>query len=126
MQTFADQFRLAAEARLAGKRSPGRYPNQLRDLALSHLAEVRKAGGKANQAARELGVDANTLRGWERISRQRNLPRGTVGALMPVVINDAYENVTDTRASFVVRGPHGVVIECRAASDVAALVRALA
>ena len=126
MQTFAEQFRQAAEARLAGKRSPGRYPHQLRDLALSHLAQVRKAGGKASRAARELDIDANTLRGWEKTSRQRNPPRGAHGALVPVIVSHPHENVVDAGVAFVVRGPCGLTIECRAAPDVAALVRALA
>jgi transposase-like protein len=126
MQSYAEQFRQAAEARLAGKRSPGRYPNQLRDLALSHLAEVRRDGGKASRAARELDIDANTLRGWEKMSRQRTLHRGAVGALVPVVVNRAHESVTDAGPAFVVHGPHGLTVDCRAASDVAALVHALA
>jgi len=126
MQTFAEEFRHAAQARLTGKRSPGRYSNRLRHLALSHLAEVRKDGGKASQAARDLGLDPNTLRGWERTSRPGVPAARGVGALVPVVVRDGPDTVFAQGAPFVVRGFQNVTIECQRAVDVAALLRALA
>ncbi len=126
MQDFAEQFRQAAQARSAGRRSPGRYPDQLRDLALSHLSQVRKAGGKANQAARELGIDANTLRGWEKTSGSRDIGRAARGSLVPVVVAEAYDAPATRDSAYRIHGPFGLTIECWGASAVAALVRTLA
>ena len=126
MQSYAEQFREKAQARRTGGGSPGRYPDHLRELALAHLAEVRKAGGMAKQAVGDLGIDASTLRGWENDSRGRSLFGGTSGALVPVVVSDARHSIPANGSAYVIRGPHGLIIECRQASDVAALVRALA
>ena len=126
MQDFAEQFRQAAQTRSAGKRSPGRYPEQLRDLALSHLRQVRKTGGKANQAARELGIDANTLRGWEKMAQSHDLAATARGSLMPVVVTDPDDSAITKGLAYRIHGPCGLCIECWTASAVAALVRALA
>jgi hypothetical protein len=126
MQDFAEEFRQTAQARLGGRRSPGRYPDQLRDLALSHLSQVRKAGGKANQAARELGIDANTLRGWEKTSGNRDLGQAARGSLVPVVVTEPHDDPATRGSAYRIHGPFGLCIECWSASAVAALVRALA
>lgn len=126
MQNFAEQFRQAVQARSAGRRSPGRYPEQLRGLALNHLGNVRKVGGKANQAARELGIDANTLRGWEKTSGSRDLGRAARGSLVPVVVTEPHDDPATRGSVYRIHGPFGLTIECWSASAVAALVRTLA
>ena len=119
MESIVEQFRQRASVRQAGKRLPGRYPNELRELALSHLANVRRQGGRANQAARDLGVDANTLRGWEKRSRPTKPSSST---LLPVEIS---QPVADGAAPYVVVGPHGWRVECASADAVANLFAAL-
>ncbi len=121
MVELAEQFRRVVQARSNGKRSPGRYTNQARDLALRYLAEVRGSGGRASQAARDLGVDANTLRLWEKRTRQSERP--AIGRLLPVEVTD-----DDGRgaAPYAVHGPGGLRVDCGNAADVAALFRALA
>ncbi len=98
-----------------------RYTNQARDLALRYLEEVRGSGGRASQAARDLGVDANTLRLWEK--RAGEIERPVAGSLLPVEVTG---DVGRGAAPYVVHGPGDVHVECASASDVAALFRALA
>jgi len=120
MESIVEQFRQRASARQAGRRSPGRYPNELRELALSHLAEVRRHGGRASQAARDLGVDANTLRVWEK-KRARPAQRGN-GTLLPVEVS---QPVAEAAAPYVVVGPGQLRVECATADAVANLFAAL-
>ncbi len=121
MQNLAERFRQAVPTRQAGKRSPGRYSNRARELALRYLDEVRGSGGRASQAARDLGVDANTLRLWEK--RAEEIDRPAEGSLLPVeVTGDGGRGA----APYVVHGPGCAHVDCASASDVAALFRALA
>ncbi|MEO0811603.1 MAG: transposase [Myxococcota bacterium] len=46
------------------KGSRRRYPDRLKALAISHFDSVIRQGGTQAQAARELGVNANSLRQW--------------------------------------------------------------
>lgn len=103
MESIVEQFRQAAPARQAGRRSPGRYPTELRELALSHLANVRRQGGRASQAARDLGVDANTLRVWEK--KQPRPARGSNGTLLPVEVSPSATKAV--AVPYVVVGPQG-------------------
>lgn len=120
MQNAAEQFREKAAARKDGRRSPGRYPQELRELALRHLAEVLQQGGRATDAARQLGVDANTIRVWEK--RARGAVRNG-GPLLPVDIAGAADV---TAVFYVVVGPHGLRVDCRSPEAVVALFRAIA
>jgi DNA-binding transcriptional regulator YiaG len=114
-----EQFRQRASARQTGRRSPGRYPNELRELALSHLAALRRQGGRASQAARDLGVDANTLRVWEKKQARLSKPTST---LLPVEVS---QPVSEAVAPYVVVGPRGMRVECATADAVANLFAAL-
>ena len=128
MHNYAEQFRRAARRKLNGKRSPGRYPDALRELALAHLRESRKQGGTAGQAARDLGVDANTLRGWDgraRRAKQRYM-QAQQPAVIPVRVRDGNDNEEAPSGRFVIHIPAGLRIDCQSAEDVAALLRALA
>ncbi len=118
MVDLAEQFRRVIQSRSNGKRSPGRYTNRARDLALRYLDEVRRAGGRASQAARDLGVDTNTLRLWEK----RAASTGG-GVLLPVEVTAAGGQGA---TPYVVHGPGDLRVDCSNASDVAALFRALA
>ncbi len=121
MVELAEQFRRVAQARANGKRSPGRYSNRARELALRYLDEVRGSGGRASQAARDLGVDVNTIRLWEK--RAGEVDRPAAGSLLPVeVTGDGGRGA----APYVVHGPGGAHVDCASASDVATLFRALA
>lgn len=130
MHNYAEQFRRAARRQLNGKRSPGRYPDALRELALAHLRESRTQGSTASQAARDLGIDANTLRGWDGRARRRGRQQ-SVGTTQPAVIpvrvrdGDVDEEAAGT-GRFVVHGPSGVRVDCQTAADVAELFRVLA
>ena len=118
-----EQFLRVAQARANGKRSPGQYSNRARDLAVRYLAEVRASGGRASQAARDLGVDANTLRLWEKRAKQIQVPTDTGSVLLPVKVTNFDGQDTPP---YVVRGPGGLRVDCSNASDVAELFRALA
>ena len=119
MTDYAQQFRDAITARNKGRRPGGRYSRELRHVALQHLHRLRLEGRAATIAARDLGIDPNTLRGWEkrdRVGNQRS-------SFRPVEIVD---NKRPRGPDFVVIGPAGLRVECSDASRVAALFRALA
>jgi hypothetical protein len=120
MESIVEQFRQRVSARQAGGRSVGRYPNDLRQLALTHLAEVRRRGGRASQAARDLGVDANTLRVWEKRSRS---PEVDTNTLLPVEV--ALPRSDGGASPYVVIGPRDIRVECATAEAVAKLFVAL-
>lgn len=118
MTDFATQFRAGAAERAKGRRPGGRYPRALREVALHHLYQVRGKGGAATTAARDLGIDPNTLRGWEKLSRASN-PRAE---FRPVKVIDDKA----VEAAYIVVGPAGLRVGCQNAEMVAALFRALA
>ena len=101
------------------------YPCEAGELRLSHLRQVRKAGGKANHA-RELGIDANTLRGWEKMVQSHDLVSTARGSLMPVVVTEPDDSAITKGLAYRVHGPCGLCIECWTASAEAAMVRPLA
>ena len=51
-----------------GRRRPQKYPDELRERAIRMVQEIRRAGGESHgvitRVARELGVGAESLRGW--------------------------------------------------------------
>ncbi len=113
----ASKFRKESNRRFEGlsQGSRRRYPADLRQLALEHLAATQSRGGTISDAARDLGVDQNSLRTWRKA-----LTPDSIGRAMPMQV------VADIDAPrFVVFGPSDVRIECRDAHSVAELVRAL-
>ncbi len=113
MKSRAEEFREAVR-----ERSPGRYPNRLREMALEHLASVRLRGKPLSHAARELGVDVNTLRMWEK----RSEPVASANGLLPVEIR---EPTFESEVPYVVVASHGVRVECATAESVARLLAVL-
>ena len=117
--TAATKFQKAMAGRgKAGSAYKRRYSAKLKALALEHLAAVRAQGGSLVAAARQLGVDGNSLRAWEKETAR---PVGHAeGKLQAVRV------VADAQAArFVVFGPAEVRIECEDARAVAELLRAL-
>jgi hypothetical protein len=119
MTDYAKQFRDVVAERSKGRRGGGRYPRELREVALLHLAAVRKNGRPAANAARDLGIDPNTLRGWEKHGRV-NLDKSGFRSVKVV------EPLNHHETGYVVHGPANLRVECDNASQVAALFRALA
>lgn len=119
MTDYAKRFRDVVTERAKGRRPGGRYPKELRALALEHLRIVRANGGAAANAARDLGIDPNTLRGWER----RDCPDGFRSFFRPVKV---VENDEAGKPGYVVFGPACLRVECDNVEQVAALFRALA
>ena len=62
----AARFRNAVNRRSGAGPRRGRYPDDAKPLALEHLALVVDAGGTAVEPAKPLGIDVNTLRGWQQ------------------------------------------------------------
>jgi hypothetical protein len=122
MTDNAKHFREAVAERSKGRRGGGRYPRELRDVALQHLRQVRSKGGAAANAARDLGIDANTLRGWEK--RRANGSPQTLSVLPVAFATERCETKAGT-AQFVVHAPGGLRIECVNANAAAELVVAL-
>ena len=123
MPSLAEEFRQSVARRREEKPRPGRYSNRLRELALEHLAAVRSEGGHASRAARELGIDANTLRAWEQASAKRVT---TSPAQLLPVMTPLLHRLPQPSAPYVIQGPAGLRIDCASADAVAALIRALA
>jgi hypothetical protein len=119
MTDYAKQFRNVVAQRSKGRRGGGRYSRELRELALQHLRRARSKGEPAANAARDLGIDPNTLRGWER----RDRPVASKGTFRPVRV---VEHRNPDKVGYVVFGPASLRVECDDASQVAALFRALA
>ncbi|MEO0811563.1 MAG: transposase [Myxococcota bacterium] len=94
------------------KGSRRRYSNRLKALAISHVDSVIGRGGTQAQAARELGVNPNSLRQW-----RTELRTTTHVSVQPVTV------VSDE--SYMVFGPGGLRVECRSAEAVARLFSAL-
>jgi len=93
-----------------------RYTERLKHLALSHADAVKRSGGTLQQAARELGVDSNSVRKW-RDELELAEARGA-SPMQPVTV------IADD--SYVVLGPGGLRVECRSAEAVARLFAAFA
>ena len=93
------------------KGSRRRYPNRLKALAISHVDSVIGRGGTQAQAARELGVNVNSVRQWRAELEVTNV------SVQPVTV------VSDE--SYMVFGPGGLRVECRSAAAVARLFSAL-
>ena len=55
-----------------GRRRPQKYPDELRERAVRMVQEVRREGGESygvvTRVARELGVGAESLRGWVNLA----------------------------------------------------------
>ena len=55
-----------------GRRRPRKYPDELRERAVRRVQEVRREGGESygvvTRVARELGVGAESLRGWVNLA----------------------------------------------------------
>ena len=88
-----------------------RYNGKLRQLAVQHSDTVKRRGGTLQQAARDLGVDSNSVRKW----REHKSDVGSRMDHITVVADDSY----------IVLGPAGLRVECRSAQAVAQLFRAL-
>lgn len=125
MQDLAQKFKRQAAAKRNGA-AYFRYPDELRAMALEHIADVQRRGLTLESAARDLGIDTNTLRSWRRAAAAAaasKKPRSRAKA-------NGFRNVeiakTTGSARYVVLGPSELRIECAEAEDVAALIRALA
>jgi len=88
-----------------------RYSSRLKSLAISHVDSVIGRGGTQAQAARELGVNVNSVRQWRAELEVTNV------SVQPVTV------VSDE--SYMVFGPGGLRVECRSAEAVARLFSAL-
>jgi hypothetical protein len=119
MTDCAKRFRDVVAERSRGRRPGGRYPRELREVALHHLRQVRYSGSAAANAARDLGIDPNTLRGWEKLNGSTK-GRNTLQRVK--VVNDRNGDMP----GYLVLGPAGVRVEVHEAENVAALFRALA
>ena len=93
------------------KGSTRRYSNRLKALEISHVDSVTGRGGTQGQAARELGVNPNSLRQWRTELEVTNV------SVQPVTV------ISDE--SYMVFGPGGLRVECRSAEAVARLFSAL-
>lgn len=62
VQEFLKQSQQANRGRPPAGR---RYPGELRELAVSYLAQYVRGGGTLGSAARNLGVSEYTLRRWQ-------------------------------------------------------------
>ena len=55
-----------------GRRRPQKYPDELRERAVRMVQEIRREGGESHgvitRVARELGVGAESLRGWVNLA----------------------------------------------------------
>ena len=111
-------FRREADKRYSGRRHRTRYPQKLKNVALDHLTDVLAGGGHIKEAAKDLGIDANSLRTWRKAADVP--PKRTAGVLKRMrVVSDA------AAPRYVVHGPAQLRIECADAQSVADLVRAL-
>lgn len=90
------------------------YPRALRAKALAYLRGP--AGARYAKAARDLGIDVDTLRRWEKLANERPIAFRKVS----VVAEPAGSS------HVVVHAPGGVRIEGLGVADVAELLRKLA
>ena len=110
----AKSFRKTVAKRFEGS-GPKSYPVDLRRLAVEYALEAKGRGIDLKSAARNLGIDPNTLRVWQKrdgLQETKSLRRIVVGNGVP------------KRAGFVVSTTTGLRCECATAQDAAALMRA--
>ena len=64
LMTVAKFRREAVRRRGERERGAPRYPEQMREFAVSHVRSVRSSGGSVHAVARELGISEVTLGNW--------------------------------------------------------------
>ena len=69
------------------RRRPQKYPDELPERAVRRVQEVRREGGESygviTRVARELGVGAESLRGWVNLAERLGETAGNVDGRRP-------------------------------------------
>ena len=106
-----------ARERLLGKGRGSRgFTERTRQAVVQYVGQRQREGARLDALARELGLAPMTMRRWlEEAGLYRPAP-----TFVPVVVKE------DDGASFVVRGPGGLVVEGLSLAQVAELMRRLA
>jgi len=116
MERKVREFRSAAEQLLGNKTRRGAcYPEHLKRIAVAALSEAEELGRGATSVARELGIHADTLRGWRNAARLDT-------ALVPVRVVEPRQEPTST----LVVTAAGMRIEGLDVASLAELIRHLA
>jgi len=109
-------FRRRSEEIFKGSRHRTRYPTDLKNLALKHLEQSRAKGFKLKDAAKQLDIDANTLRTWIQEAEPSAAPKARLKRV----------KIVEALPAYLIRVSGGVEVECRDAHSAAALIKALA
>lgn len=115
MDDQVKQFRAAVQ-KLGGPGRGRRYPQALRDLAVSYRAETQAAGRSLRAAAADLGIAEATLDRWVSSAGQE----GWQGGLQEVVLADS---VSSSPLSVVT--PGGYRVEGLSLPEITTLLRSL-
>lgn len=129
MEQLLHQFQTRRAALLAptGKR-PGRYPDELRNIAIAYSKEAQAQGMPHRLAAETLGVDPATLAAWQRQKKAKAQSSPALDAppkLRRVEVVDSSDFSVATGGLCVV-GPRGLRIEGMSIEQVVVLFERLA
>jgi len=120
MKQRMKKFRRAVQAQMPSRGRGRRFPVELRSQAVTITEDAVRVGWGEAQVAKELGVNAVTLKRWiERAQEEERFPP----ALQPVAVVEAAAE--RRQASVVVHGPSSLRVEGLDLDDLAALWRKL-
>jgi transposase len=119
MEQKARQFREEAARHNRGRKGVRRrYPEDLRDLAVSYCSTRQQGGASLNQIARELGINGWSLNRWVRETKKR-------AGFVKVEVQPATESMQRVAECCVLLTPEGYRVEGLTAEGVGRLLRVL-